>query len=170
MEKHQELLIALRKVIRAIGLHSKHLNKTSGLTSPQLIIMQDIDKTPGVNSGQVAKNVTLSAATVTNIIDRLESKNLVSRERNTQDKRKVSLYLTENGKAILLNAPQPLQEHFIENFSNLAQWEQSQILSSMERIADMMNANELDASPLLELSAMSASSVDSKTNTDTPKN
>jgi len=170
MEKHQELLIALRKVIRAIGLHSKHLNKTSGLTSPQLIIMQDIDKTPGVNSGQVAKNVTLSAATVTNIIDRLESKNLVSRERNTQDKRKVSLYLTDNGKAILLNAPQPLQEHFIENFSNLAQWEQSQILSSMERIADMMNANELDASPLLELSAMSASSVDSKTNTDTPKN
>jgi len=170
MEKHQELLIALRKVIRAIGLHSKHLNKTSGLTSPQLIIMQDIDKTPGVNSGQVAKNVTLSAATVTNIIDRLESKNLVSRLRNTQDKRKVSLYLTENGKAILLNAPQPLQEHFIENFSNLAQWEQSQLLSSMERIADMMNANELDASPLLELSAMSASSVGSKTNTDTPKN
>jgi len=170
MEKHQELLIALRKVIRAIGLHSKHLNKTSGLTSPQLIIMQDIDKTPGVNSGQVAKNVTLSAATVTNIIDRLESKNLVSRLCNTQDKRKVSLYLTENGKAILLNAPQPLQEHFIENFSNLAQWEQSQLLSSMERIADMMNANELDASPLLELSAMSASSVDSKTNTDTPKN
>ncbi len=169
MEKHQELLIALRKVIRAIGLHSKHLNKTSGLTSPQLIIMQDIDKTPGVNSGQVAKNVTLSAATVTNIIARLESKNLVSRLRNTQDKRKVSLYLTENGKAILLNAPQPLQEHFIENFSNLAQWEQSQLLSSMERIADMMNANELDASPLLELSAMSASSVGSKTNTDTPK-
>jgi len=172
MEKHQELLIALRKVIRAIGLHSKHLNKTSGLTSPQLIIMQDIDKTPGVNSGQVAKNVTLSAATVTNIIDRLESKNLVSRLRNTQDKRKVSLYLTENGKAILLNAPQPLQEHFIENFSNLAQWEQSQLLSSMERIADMMNANELDASPLLELNAMSASSVSvgSKTNADTPKN
>ena len=94
MEKHQELLIALRKVIRAIDLHSKHLNKTSGLTSPQLIIMQEIDKASGVNSGQVAKNVNLSAATVTNIIDRLESKNLVSRVRNTEDKRKVSLYLT----------------------------------------------------------------------------
>ena len=39
MEKHQELLIALRKVIRAIDLHSKHLSKTSGLTSPQLLIM-----------------------------------------------------------------------------------------------------------------------------------
>jgi DNA-binding MarR family transcriptional regulator len=159
MEKHQELLIGLRKVIRAIDLHSKHLSKTSGLTSPQLLILLEIDKTFAVNSSQVAKSVNLSAATVTSILDRLENKNLISRVRDSHDKRKVSLYLTENGKAILLNAPQALQEHFIENFSNLAQWEQSQLLSSIERLADMMNANELDAAPLLELNAMSASSL-----------
>jgi DNA-binding MarR family transcriptional regulator len=165
MEKHQQLLIALRKVIRAIGLHSKQLNKTSGLTTPQLLIMLEIDKTSGINSSQVAKNVNLSAATVTNILDRLENKGLVSRVRSTQDKRKVSLYLTEDGKALLLNAPQALQEHFIENFANLAQWEQSQLLSSMERLAGMMDANEIDAAPLLELNAMSASSIHK---TDTP--
>jgi len=162
MEKHQELLIALRKVIRAIDLHSKQLSKTSGLTSPQLLIMLEIDKASGVNSSQVAKSVNLSAATVTNILDRLENKDLISRVRNTQDKRKVSLSLTENGKALLLNAPQALQEHFIENFSNLAQWEQSQLLSSMERLAGMMDANEIDAAPLLELNAMSASSTSNK--------
>ena len=159
MEKHQELLISLRKVIRAIDLHSKQLSKTSGLTSPQLLIMLEIDKASGVNSSQVAKNVNLSAATVTNILDRLENKNLVSRVRNTQDKRKVSLYITEDGKALLRNAPQALQEHFIDKFSNLAQWEQSQLLSSMERLAHMMNATEIDSAPLLELNAMSASSV-----------
>lgn len=169
MEKHQALLIALRKVIRAIDLHSKHLSKNSGLTSPQLLIMLEIDKVSGVNSSQVAKSVNLSAATVTNILDRLENKNLISRVRNTQDKRKVGLYLTENGKAILLDAPQPLQEHFIANFSNLAQWEQSQLLSSMERIAGMMDADEIDAAPLLELDAMSASSINisPKANADT---
>jgi DNA-binding MarR family transcriptional regulator len=119
--------------------------------------MQEIDRTSGVNSSQLDKKVNLSAATVTNIIDRLETKNLVSRVRCTEDKRKVSLYLTDSGKAILLNAPQPLQEDFIENFANLAKWEQSQLLSSVERLADMMNASELDAAPLLELNAMSVS-------------
>ncbi|MBU2924339.1 MarR family transcriptional regulator [Colwellia sp. 4_MG-2023] len=157
MEKHQELLIALRKVIRAIDLHSKHLSKTSGLTSPQLLIMLEIDKMSGVNSSQVAKSVNLSAATVTNILDRLENKNLVSRVRDTQDKRKVGLYLTDQGKALLLNAPQALQEHFIEKFSSLAGWEQSQLLSSLERLAEMMDANEIDAAPVLELNAMNAS-------------
>jgi len=38
MEKHQELLIALREVIRAINLDSKQLSKTSNLTSPQLLM------------------------------------------------------------------------------------------------------------------------------------
>jgi DNA-binding MarR family transcriptional regulator len=104
---------------------------------------------------------------VTNILDRLENKNLVSRVRDTQDKRKVGLYLTDDGKAILLNAPQALQEHFIDKFSNLAQWEQSQLLSSMERLSEMMDANEIDAAPLLELNAMSASSNANKT--DIPK-
>ncbi len=158
MEKHQELLIALRKVIRAIDIHSKHLSKSSGLTSPQLLIMREIDKTSGINASQVAKNVNLSAATVTNIIDRLENKGLLSRVRETQDKRKVGLYLEENGKLLLLNAPQPLQQHFINKFANLAAWEQSQLLSSMERIAVMMNADEIDAAPLLELDVLSASS------------
>ncbi|MGY8878905.1 MAG: MarR family winged helix-turn-helix transcriptional regulator, partial [Pseudoalteromonas sp.] len=40
MQKYDELLVSLRKVIRAIDLHSKQLNKTSGLTGPQLLIMQ----------------------------------------------------------------------------------------------------------------------------------
>jgi len=170
MQKHQELLISLRKVIRAIGLHSKHLSKTSGLTSPQLLIMLEIDKISGVNSSQVAKNVNLSAATVTNILDRLENKDVILRVRNTQDKRKIGLYLTENGQALLLNAPQPLQQNFIENFSNLALWEQSQLLSSVERLADMMNANEIDAAPLLELHSISASTVNNATKARPPKN
>ncbi|MFT7006077.1 MAG: DNA-binding MarR family transcriptional regulator [Colwellia sp.] len=150
MEEHQELLIALKKVIRAIELHSKHLSKTSGLTGPQLLIILEIDKASGVNSSQIAKNVNLSAATVTNIIDRLESKNLVSRVRNIQDKRKVGLFLTDNSQALLLKSPQPLQEHFIKKFSNLAQWEQSQLLSSIERLSEMMNASEVNDAPLLK--------------------
>ena len=67
---------------------------------------------------------------------------------------------------MLLNAPQALQEHFINKFSSLAQWEQSQLLSSMERLSEMMNADEIDAAPLLELQAMSASSINKA---DAPK-
>ncbi|GAA6204451.1 MULTISPECIES: MarR family transcriptional regulator [Thalassotalea] len=158
MEKYEELLISIRKVIRAIDLHSKQLNKLSGLTGPQLLIMQEIARVKGVTASQIAKQINLSAATVTNILDRLENRGLIERVRSSEDKRRVSLFLTDDGRNSLIDAPQPLQEHFIQKFCSLENWEQSLLLSSMQRIASMMDASELDASPVLEIEPMHMSS------------
>ncbi|MBY6094773.1 MarR family winged helix-turn-helix transcriptional regulator [Ferrimonas balearica] len=149
MDKHEQLLISLRKVIRAIDLHSRKLNKESGLTGPQLVVMQKIAQLDGPIARQVAAEVNLSPATVTSIIDRLESRGLVKRIRDEADKRRVHLSLSEEGQGLLASAPQPLQEHFIQRYQALEEWEQSLLLSSVERIASMMDAEELDAAPML---------------------
>lgn len=160
MEKYEELLVSIRKVIRAIDLHSKQLNKSSGLTGPQLLIMKEIAQVSGVTASIIAKNINLSAATVTNILDRLEKRELIQRVRSVEDKRRVELFLSESGKECLIGAPQPLQEHFIDKFRSLENWEQSLLLSSMQRIATMMDANEIDASPVLEIASMDSSILD----------
>lgn len=149
MEKYEQLLISLRRVIRAIDIHSRQLNKQSGLTGPQLLVMQKIAQLDGPMAKQVAQEINLSPATVTNIIDRLEAKQLVKRLRSQSDKRKVELYLSEAGTVLLQSSPKPLQEHFIKHYQALEPWEQSQLLSSVERIASMMDAEELDAAPVL---------------------
>ncbi len=154
MEKHEELFTSLRKVIRAIDLHSKHLSKTVGLTGPQLVILQQIGRQKGILARQVAQNVNLSPATVTSILDRLEARDLVHRVRSNEDKRRVGLFLTQAGENLLIKAPQPLQDHFIEKFSALAEWEQSQLLSSIQRLASMMDAQDLDAAPILEVGTL----------------
>ncbi|MDE1462216.1 MarR family winged helix-turn-helix transcriptional regulator [Spartinivicinus poritis] len=158
MEKYEELLVALRKVIRAIDLHSKQLNKNLGLTGPQLLILQEVGRQEGITISAVAKNINLSPATITNITDRLEARSLLVRQRSQQDKRRVGLYLTEQGQAALQSAPQPLQDHFIKKFCGLKEWEQSLLLSSMQRIASMMDAQDLDAAPLLEVGAITSAS------------
>ncbi|MCE9685208.1 MULTISPECIES: MarR family winged helix-turn-helix transcriptional regulator [Shewanella] len=149
MEKYEQLLISLRRIIRAIDIHSRQLNKQSGLTGPQLMVMQKIAQLEAPLAKQVAQEITLSPATVTNIIDRLESRDLVIRRRSESDKRKVHLYLSEAGKSLLESSPKPLQEHFIKRYQGLETWEQSQLLSAVERIASMMDAEELDAAPVL---------------------
>ena len=52
--------------------------------------------------------------------------------------------------ALLNKALQPLQEDFIEKFQALEEWEQSLLLSSMQRIANMMDAERLTR-PVLEV-------------------
>ncbi len=151
MKKYEELLVSLRKVIRAIDLYSRKLNKETGLTSPQVIVLQEIASNDGIMVKDIAQHINLSSATVTSILDRLEKRQLVVRERSIVDKRKVGLHLTEQGKMILEDAPKPLQEHFITRFEKLEDWEQTQMLSTMQRIAQMMDAEEIDASPMLEV-------------------
>lgn len=159
VKKYDELLISLRKVIRAIGLYSKKLNKDSGLTSPQLFVLQEIAAHDGVMVKDIAKNINLSSATVTSILDRIETRGLVIRERSTIDKRKVGLHLTDVGLKILETAPKPLQQHFIDRFEKLEQWEQTQLVATMQRIANMMDAEDLDAAPMLEVGPIETSPI-----------
>lgn len=151
MKKDEELLVALRKVIRAIGMRSRQLNKEVGLTGPQLLILQKVGKQRGVMVREIAEDINLSSATVTSILDRMEARKLVERIRSTQDKRKVGVFLTEAGELALSTAPLPLQEHFTNRFNAMEEWEQSQMVATLQRIAWMMDAQDVDASPVLEI-------------------
>ncbi|MBL6715364.1 MAG: hypothetical protein RLZZ174_932 [Pseudomonadota bacterium] len=150
----QDVLIALRRIMRATELYSKQLSKTAGLTSPQLLILAAIQRMGDVTIGTIAREVRLSQATVTTILDRLERRGLIYRERSTIDKRKVHAHLTAAGETALSTAPTPLQQSFIARYEGLADWEQSMILAALQRVADMMDAGDLDASPLLHLGTL----------------
>ncbi len=155
----EEVLVALRRVIRATDLHSKHLAKTTGLTAPQILLLQTIRDKGEVTIGELATEMSLSQATVTTILDRLEKRELVFRERSRRDKRKVHAYLTESAMAVLKEAPIPLQEHFARQFGDLQDWEQSMIIASLQRVAQMMDAQDIDASPVLDIGTLDRQST-----------
>lgn len=152
-ERHEEVLICLRRIIRATDLQSRRLGKQTGLTTPQLVVLRSIRDAPSSTVGAIAIDVSLSQATVTTILNRLQARGLVRRTRGKSDRRRVRLNLTPKGNRILERAPAPLQEEFIERFSALADWEQHTIIASLARIADMMGAGGLDAAPLLATGA-----------------
>ncbi|MEE4248975.1 MAG: MarR family transcriptional regulator [Alcanivoracaceae bacterium] len=154
MARHDEVLIALRRIIRATDLYSRRLSRESGLTAPQLLILQAIGGQGEITMGDIATEVSLSQATVTTILDRLEARGLVTRQRGSTDKRRVYAHLTEAGQALIADAPEPLQETFVKRFTALKDWEQSQIISAVERIASMMDADDIDASPVLDVGAI----------------
>lgn len=151
MDRHEEVLVSIRQIIRAIDSQSKKLNKESGLTTPQFIIMRAINELGEVTIGELSANTNMSQATASTILDRLEKHLLIERVRNATDKRKVHALLTERGKQILIDTPTPLQQSFVDEFQRLEEWEQSLILSSLQRLSSMMNAKDIQVAPVLEL-------------------
>ncbi len=143
ISRSQEVYSTLRQIVRAMDVHSKYLYKYYGLSSPQLSILKELSEVNEIPTGQLAKKISLSQATVTDILDRLEEKGLIIRQRSSFDKRRVYIQISEKGKAIVSKNPSLLKEDFIRQFNELENWEQTLILSSMQRIVSMMKTPEI---------------------------
>ena len=83
--------------------------------------------------------------TVTDIVSRLEGRKLVKRMRSRTDKRRVQVRVTRNGEKLVAVTPPLLQKHFLVRFAALRDWEQGLLLSSLQRVAEMMDADAAQA-------------------------
>ncbi|MHC4064822.1 MAG: MarR family winged helix-turn-helix transcriptional regulator, partial [Planctomycetota bacterium] len=86
---------------------------------------------------------------MTGILDRLAKRGLVERARNGQDRRSVTITITRPGEDVLAAAPSLLQDRFRAELARAEDWERTMILAMLQRIAAMMDAESLDASPVL---------------------
>jgi len=152
----EEVLITLRKIIRAIDIHSRYLVKQYGLTGPQLLVLKELLRLNETHISVIAERISLSQPTVTDILDRLETKKYIERNRSENDKRRVIVKVTDQAKKIINQVPSLLQEQFVLEFNKLQEWEQTLILSSIQRIASMMHAREIEATPVLVSGPISA--------------
>ena len=144
-----EIVAALRRIIRAVDLHSRQLVHDVGLTWPQLAALRAAERLGGCSIGALARALHLGQPTLTGIVQRLERAGYVSRSRHEQDGRSVNIAITPTGRELLARAPSLLQDRFRAELAKLKDWERHQTLASLQRIAEMMDVETLDASPIL---------------------
>ncbi len=81
---------------------------------------------------------------MTGIIDRLEQKGLVERERNSPDRRMITISLTETGKKLACNAPPPIRQELIDGLKRLPKTEIEKIIHGLEMLVKLMDVQELE--------------------------
>jgi DNA-binding MarR family transcriptional regulator len=155
------VLVSLRRIIQAIDIHSRQLVRQHGITTPQLIILRQIAGKESITVTQLAKQVSLKQATVTDILNRLERKGLVQRQKDTGDRRRVLVKETDAGRKLLEAAPSPLQDTFLEKFEDLEDWKQSMILASLQLLGTLMADEGISAAPMLSTGVLTET-IDSK--------
>ncbi|TNE40600.1 MAG: MarR family transcriptional regulator [Alphaproteobacteria bacterium] len=151
MDQLNEALVSIRKILRATELHEKALRIATGLKTSQLIVLQAIEEATELTVGEITTQVHMAQATVTMIVNRLEASGFVCRKKGVIDKRKVFVSLTEGGQKVLSQAPEALHQRFAEEFAPLAVWEKTMMIASLQRVAAMLDASDIDAAPLLQL-------------------
>ena len=132
----------------------------NGLTGPQLATLREASRLGPTSVSALARAVHLSQPTVTGILDRLARQGLVERCRDESDRRTVKVSVTVEGHKLLANAPSLLQDRFRRELAKLHDWERTMTLATLQRIAEMMEAETLDASPVLFAGPVNASPSD----------
>ncbi|MFG0249940.1 MAG: MarR family winged helix-turn-helix transcriptional regulator [Phycisphaeraceae bacterium JB051] len=143
------ILRAMRKMIRAVDIHSRKLNTEFKITAPQMICLYSLMQDGPMTLSALAESVSLSASTTNGIVDRLEKKEFLVRQRDHVDRRKVYLHITDTGRELTTQAPALLQDQLSDALQHLPELEQAAIALSLERVVELMGARHLDASPNL---------------------
>lgn len=145
----EQIIVALRRISQAIETYSRFLWQEYGLTSPQLGALREIQRHGELTPGQLAELLHITPQTVAGILSRVEQRGLVTRQRDDRDRRSYIVRLTEEGLRLAGAAPSLLRDRFRAELDGLQQWEQTQMLSTLQRIAAMMSTADAPDVPFL---------------------
>ena len=143
-DRLDDSLIALRRILRATEMYERDLASAAGLTPAQLRVLQIVDGRESVTPKALATQMGVSQATVTTLVDKLVARGLVERQPSRIDRRQTNVVITQAGHARMEVAPDALQQRYVRAFEGLADWEQAQLVSSLERVAGMLDAEQID--------------------------
>lgn len=99
----------LRLVFRSIQEHSRWVEKQCGVSAAQLWTLWELHARPGLRVSDLSRAMSIHQSTASNLLDKLERKELIQRQRRGPDHRVVQLYLTDKGRALVEHAPRPAQ-------------------------------------------------------------
>ncbi|GAA5086386.1 MULTISPECIES: MarR family winged helix-turn-helix transcriptional regulator [Paenalcaligenes] len=134
------ILRALRRITRSIALHSRQLSAGSNITAPQLVCLRTVIEKGPLTATAISREMHVSPSTVVGILDRLEDKQLVNRERSREDRRIVFVSATDAGRTLAQQTPSPLQQKLSEALQQLPESEQLQITTALERVVALLDS------------------------------
>lgn len=144
------VLQSLRRIIRAVSLYSHQLAATYKITAPQLVCLLTIVNEGCLHPSTLSKRVFLSASTVVGILDRLDEKGLITRQRDHNDRRLINVQATPKGEELVTQAPSPLPSALANALMQLPELEQATIALSLERVVNLMEEKYLEAASTAE--------------------
>ncbi|MDY0109970.1 MAG: MarR family transcriptional regulator [Candidatus Krumholzibacteria bacterium] len=153
----RRVLIAIRRLIRAVDIYSRSLVAQHQITGPQLLCLNQLAEAGSLTVTELAAQVQLSASTVVRILDRLEAKNLIRRERSADDRRRVIVSLTPAGRQFSLLTPYSERHPLRRAMQQLAAGERDRLAALLETLVDIIAAPPLSAAPVPPLDTLLAS-------------
>lgn len=118
--------LAMRVIRKQLRKHSAQL-----LSVPQFRTLLFISRNKGVSLSDVTEHIGLTLPSMSALVDGLVARNYVMRRTHQDDRRRMTLTLTERGETALQSARKKTQEYLKERLSRLSETERVTVVSGM---------------------------------------
>lgn len=110
---HDDLSLAVlrqfRVIFGSVRQHFREVEQQCGVSGSQLWLLHEIARTPGIGVSALAQRLSIHQSTCSQLVDKLEARGLVRKERGREDQRRVGLALAEGAGEMLATAPGPVE-------------------------------------------------------------
>ena len=154
-----EIMHSLRRIIKSLQVYSQTVYSHFGITGPQLWALKTLHRAGSLSSGELGQAMYLHASTVTGVVDRLEKKGWVVRDRSQEDRRVVKVRLTPKGTALARRTPNPVQGKVIYGLRKLRKEDLDRIHASIQELVAIMEAQDLKVTFIFDEERSSTSSL-----------
>lgn len=104
------------------------------LTLPQFYVLATIGYAGGLPFGEIGEKMMVTVSNLTGIVDRLEEKKLVARERDARDRRVVRVMLTDKGLKVYRNTIPVFEKSIAQFFSPLSKDQQKELAALLRKL------------------------------------
>src|SRR6185437_12795711 len=115
----RNVLDAIRRIVQVLRKTAQTAEKKVGLSAAQLFVVRKLAETQMLSVGELAQRTATSQSSVSEVVQRLVTAGLVSRQRSARDARSVELTLTEAGRELAARSPAAVQDSVLEGLNRM---------------------------------------------------
>jgi DNA-binding MarR family transcriptional regulator len=144
----KDIVGSIRRLIRAVSIDSVKMSRQFSLTAPQSGVLRSLNARGPISSAELSRELCVTPSNITGIIDRLEKKGLVQRNRQEDDRRIALIHLTDGGKALSKGLPDPIETRLISALSDMRPGKVEELRDSLVTVLKLVDAQHLGDEPL----------------------
>ena len=135
----------MRQILAAVGQEVERQLAHTELTNAQWIPLFKLSMGKSSTAAELARECRLDAGAMTRMLDRLEAKGLLRRERSAADRRVVTISLTEGGTAAAREIPKVLSRVQNAYLAGFSEPEFETLKTLLRRV--LTSANSIESKP-----------------------
>lgn len=142
---YSSLRESIRVLVRSLDILEKNEASTSGITLTQCHAIVEIGRAEQITLNDLSNLLGLDKSTMSRTVNKLVEDGLVSRESNSEDRRFLSIKLTDKGRKIYEDIEKNMESYYEKILEWVPEDKRKQVLESLEILNNAVESKECDS-------------------------